>query len=78
MTDKAIKAISHLWISNGYGAWTRSIMTSVPDASVSIALTSSGVLVDLSVGAILTLSHALGAGIARGRNEALPILVCHL
>ena len=53
-------------------------MTSVPDASVSIALTSSGVLVDLSVGAILTLSHALGAGIARGRNEALPILVCHL
>jgi ribose transport system permease protein len=35
-------------------------------------------LIDLSVGAILTLSLVLGAGIARGSNEALPtaILVC--
>jgi ribose/xylose/arabinose/galactoside ABC-type transport system permease subunit len=35
-------------------------------------------LIDLSVGAVLTLSLVLGAGIARGSNEALPIaiLVC--
>jgi ribose transport system permease protein len=35
-------------------------------------------LIDLSVGAVLTLSLVLGAGVARGSNEALPIaiLVC--
>jgi ribose transport system permease protein len=35
-------------------------------------------LIDLSVGAVLTLSLVLGAGIARGSNEALPIaiLIC--
>jgi ribose transport system permease protein len=31
--------------------------------------------IDLSVGAVLTLSLVLGAGIARGSNEALPITV---
>ena len=31
--------------------------------------------IDLSVGAVLTLSLVLGAGIARGSNEALPIMV---
>ena len=35
-------------------------------------------LIDLPTGAVLTLSLVLGAGIARGSNEALPIavLVC--
>jgi ribose transport system permease protein len=32
-------------------------------------------LIDLSVGAVLTLSLVLGAGIARGSNEALPIAI---
>jgi ribose transport system permease protein len=31
--------------------------------------------IDLSVGAVLTLSLVLGAGIARGNNEALPITI---
>ncbi len=32
-------------------------------------------LIDLSVGAVLTLSLVLGAGIARGSNEVLPIAI---